>query len=100
MRPIGAMIFGHYGDRMSRKAVLIITIALLSVATVLIGCLPAYSTLGVFAAVLLTLCRLAQGSAIGGEPGYCVYLVAGAKLPAIASFKSIKSPSMKQKFIF
>lgn len=75
MRPIGAIIFGHYGDRMGRKAVLIITIALLSIATVLIGCLPGYSTLGIFSAILLTFCRLAQGLAIGGEPGYCVYLV-------------------------
>src|SRR5919198_864161 len=73
-RPVGAAIFGHFGDRIGRKATLVTTLVLMGVATFLIGCLPGYSALGVFAAVLLVLLRIAQGIGVGGEWGGSVLL--------------------------
>jgi metabolite-proton symporter len=66
-RPLGAALFGHYGDRIGRKALLVITMILMGVATTGIGLLPSYRTLGVWAPVLLTIGRLFQGLAVGGE---------------------------------
>src|SRR5215210_9113480 len=60
-RPIGAAIFGHYGDRVGRKATLITTLMLMGIATFLIGCLPGHSTIGVAAPILLVLLRIVQG---------------------------------------
>ena len=68
-RPIGAAIFGHYGDRVGRKAALITTLMLMGVGTFLIGCLPTHATIGFMAPVLLTLLRLIQGIGVGGEWG-------------------------------
>ena len=68
-RPIGAAIFGHYGDRIGRKAALIATLTLMGVATVLMGVLPGYATIGVWAPILLTLLRIVQGIGVGGEWG-------------------------------
>src|SRR6266498_2465734 len=73
-RPIGAAIFGHFGDRIGRKATLITTLLLMGIATFLIGCLPGYGTLGAFAPVLLVLLRIAQGIGVGGEWGGSVLL--------------------------
>jgi metabolite-proton symporter len=73
-RPIGAAIFGHYGDRVGRKATLVITLMLMGIATFLIGLLPGYDTLGVLAPVLLTLLRIAQGIGVGGEWGGSVLM--------------------------
>jgi metabolite-proton symporter len=73
-RPIGAAIFGHYGDRIGRKATLITTLLLMGVGTFLIGCLPTYHTLGAFAPVLLVILRIAQGIGVGGEWGGSVLL--------------------------
>ena len=73
-RPVGAAIFGHFGDRIGRKATLVTTLLLMGVATFLIGCLPGYGALGVFAAVLLVLLRIAQGIGVGGEWGGSVLL--------------------------
>jgi metabolite-proton symporter len=73
-RPIGAAIFGHFGDRVGRKATLVTTLLLMGVATTLIGLLPGYATLGVAAPILLTLLRLAQGIGVGGEWGGSVLL--------------------------
>lgn len=66
-RPVGAVIFGHYGDRIGRKNTLISTLLLMGVATVLIGLLPGAETIGVAAPIILVALRFAQGFAVGGE---------------------------------
>jgi MFS family permease len=66
-RPFGGILFGHLGDRYGRRFVLIITLALMGITTMLIGLLPTYSQIGVFAPVLLVTLRFAQGVALGGE---------------------------------
>ena len=66
-RPVGAVIFGHYGDKFGRKATLVASLLTMGVATFLIGCLPTFEDIGLWAAGLLLLLRLAQGFALGGE---------------------------------
>jgi metabolite-proton symporter len=66
-RPVGAAIFGHWGDRLGRKATLIVTLLLMGVASALIGVLPGTNTIGVAAPILLVVLRLLQGIAVGGE---------------------------------
>jgi metabolite-proton symporter len=66
-RPVGAAIFGHWGDRIGRKATLIITLLLMGISTALIGVLPGAGTLGLLAPTLLVFLRLVQGIAVGGE---------------------------------
>jgi len=73
-RPVGAAIFGHFGDRIGRKATLVTTLLLMGFATVLIGVLPGYSVLGVAAPLLLTLLRIVQGIGVGGEWGGSVLM--------------------------
>src|SRR5256885_10487051 len=73
-RPIGAAIFGHFGDRRGRKAMLVTTLMLMGISTFLIGLLPGYATLGYTAPVLLTLLRIAQGLGVGGEWGGSVLM--------------------------
>src|SRR5262249_1900534 len=73
-RPIGAAIFGHYGDRRGRKASLIATLMLMGVSTMAIGFTPDYGTIGIWGAVLLTLGRVLQGIGVGGEWGGSVLL--------------------------
>jgi len=73
-RPIGAFIFGHYGDRVGRKSTLIITLVLMGVSTFLVAFLPGYATIGLWGAVLLTILRLLQGIGVGGEWGGSVLL--------------------------
>ena len=73
-RPIGAAIFGHYGDRVGRKGTLVTTLLLMGVATFLIGVLPTYKSIGLTAPILLTLLRVAQGIGVGGEWGGSVLL--------------------------
>ncbi|TAL52843.1 MFS transporter [Pandoraea sp.] len=68
-RPIGGIIFGHFGDRLGRKAILILSLILMGVCTVLNGLLPTYESLGIWAAVLLVLLRIGQGISFGGELG-------------------------------
>ncbi|SEJ58824.1 Na+/melibiose symporter [Pseudomonas linyingensis] len=68
-RPVGAVIFGHIGDKYGRRSALVITIALMGVATTLIGVLPTFATAGIVAPILLTLLRAVQGVATGGEWG-------------------------------
>lgn len=74
-RPVGAMVFGHFGDRIGRKKLLVISLLMMGGATTLIGCVPGYATIGVAAPILLTVLRLIQGFALGGEWGGAVLLV-------------------------
>jgi MFS family permease len=73
-RPVGAFIFGHYGDRAGRKAALIATLLLMGVATVLVAFVPGYSMIGIWGAVILTVLRFIQGVGVGGEWGGSVLL--------------------------
>src|SRR5580700_306104 len=73
-RPIGAAIFGHWGDRIGRKATLIATLLLTGIATTMVGLVPTYDSIGMWGAVLLTLLRLIQGIGVGGEWGGSVLL--------------------------
>ncbi len=66
-RPIGAMVFGHFGDRFGRKATLVASLLTMGIATFLIGCLPTYQSIGWWAALFLLILRLVQGFALGGE---------------------------------
>src|SRR5262245_10565548 len=66
-RPMGAALFGHFGDRIGRKALLIITMMMMGIATVGIGLIPSYETIGIWGAVLLTIGRALQGLSLGGE---------------------------------
>ncbi|MGB1190944.1 MAG: MFS transporter, partial [Pseudomonadales bacterium] len=74
-RPLGGVIFGHYGDRVGRKKTLVVALMLMGVATTLIGLLPTYATIGVFAPLMLVLLRFVQGLAIGGQWGGAMLLV-------------------------
>jgi len=75
-RPVGGLVFGHFGDRVGRKRLLMVSLILMGVSSTLIGCLPTYATIGPAAAILLTALRLVQGFAVGGEWGGAV-LMAG-----------------------
>ncbi|MGO1326273.1 MAG: MFS transporter, partial [Brevibacterium aurantiacum] len=80
-RPLGGIIFGHFGDKLGRKAMLIWTMMIMGVATAVIGILPTYETIGWWAPALLVLLRCIQGVAVGGEWG-------GAALMAVESAPS------------
>jgi len=73
-RPIGAAIFGHYGDRIGRKAALIATLLLTGLSTFLVGCVPTYEQIGVWGAIILVVLRFIQGIGVGGEWGGSVLL--------------------------
>ena len=73
-RPIGAAIFGHYGDRIGRKATLIVTLLMTGISTAAVGLVPGYASIGIWGAVILTLLRLIQGIGVGGEWGGSVLL--------------------------
>jgi metabolite-proton symporter len=73
-RPIGAAIFGHYGDRIGRKATLIATLMLMGTATFLVALVPTYASIGIWGAVILTILRFVQGIGVGGEWGGSVLL--------------------------
>ncbi|MCZ6459353.1 MAG: MFS transporter, partial [Gammaproteobacteria bacterium] len=74
-RPIGGIIFGHYGDRVGRKAALVTALVMMGIATTLIGCLPTYSMIGGAAPLLLVILRFTQGLAVGGQWGGAMLLV-------------------------
>jgi len=73
-RPVGAAIFGHYGDRIGRKAALIATLLLMGIATFLVAFVPTYAQIGVWGAIILTVLRFVQGIGVGGEWGGSVLL--------------------------
>jgi MFS family permease len=76
VRPIGALLFGHFGDRIGRKAALIATLLLMGVTTFLMGLVPTYAQIGIWGAVILSVLRIIQGLALGGEWGGSVLLTA------------------------
>lgn len=81
-RPLGGLVFGHYGDRLGRKKLLVLSLMLMGLSSCLIGLVPTYETIGVAAPIALTVLRLVQGFAIGGEWGGAVLIVSeheGAK---------------------
>lgn len=73
-RPLGAVVFGHYGDRVGRKTTLVAALLTMGISTVIIGLLPSYESIGVLAPLLLALCRFGQGFGLGGEWGGAVLL--------------------------
>jgi metabolite-proton symporter len=73
-RPVGSALFGHFGDRIGRKATLVASLLTMGLSTVFIGLLPTYATIGVLAPLLLCLCRFGQGLGLGGEWGGAVLL--------------------------
>ena len=75
-RPLGGIVFGHYGDRVGRKKMLVVSLLMMGGATVAIGLLPTYATIGIAAPLLLLALRLLQGFAVGGEWGGAVLMVA------------------------
>lgn len=74
VRPFGGILFGHIGDKLGRRVSLVITLLLMGIATVLVGCLPTYETIGIMAPILLILLRALQGLAVGGEWGGAVLM--------------------------
>ena len=75
-RPLGGVVFGHFGDRVGRKKMLVVALMLMGIATFAIGLLPTYASIGVAAPILLLVCRLLQGFAVGGEWGGAVLMAA------------------------
>src|SRR4029077_11270420 len=73
-RPVGGIVIGHFGDKIGRKSMLVLTLMIMGVATFLIGCLPTHAQIGPWAAVLLILLRIAQGFGVGGEWGGAVLM--------------------------
>ena len=73
-RPLGGIVFGHYGDKIGRKSMLVITLLIMGVATTLIGLLPSFATIGIWAPILLVVLRFLQGLAVGGEWGGAVLM--------------------------
>lgn len=73
-RPLGGIVFGHFGDRVGRKSMLLITLLMMGIPTILIGLIPSYDRIGYWAAVLLVIMRFLQGIAVGGEWGGAVLM--------------------------
>ncbi len=95
-RPIGSALFGHFGDRIGRKATLVTALLTMGISTVLIGLLPTYASIGVLAPALLALCRIGQGLGLGGEWGGAVLLATEnappGKLAWYGSFPQLGAP--------
>ena len=95
-RPIGSALFGHFGDRVGRKATLVTALLTMGISTVFIGLLPTYASIGVAAPCLLALCRVGQGLGLGGEWGGAVLLATEnappGKLAWYGSFPQLGAP--------
>jgi metabolite-proton symporter len=85
-RPIGGVVFGHFGDRLGRKKALVTALMMMGVATTLIGCLPTYAMIGVAAPILLMVLRFVQGLAVGGQWGGAMLLVTESAPPGKRGF--------------
>ena len=85
-RPLGGAVFGHFGDRIGRKRMLALTIIIMGIGTFLIGCLPTYSQIGIWAPILLITLRLVQGVGIGGEWGGAVLMMVETARPTQRGF--------------
>jgi len=95
-RPLGGIVFGHFGDRLGRKRMLVVTMVLMGVASTLIGLLPTYDHIGVWAPILLVVLRVLQGVAVGGEWGGAVLMSAEhatSRRGMWASFTNAGAPS-------
>ena len=73
-RPIGAIVIGHYGDKVGRRSMLVLTLMMMGIATVCVGLLPTYASIGIWASVLLVVLRLVQGFGVGGQWGGAVLM--------------------------
>jgi MHS family shikimate/dehydroshikimate transporter-like MFS transporter len=85
-RPVGGIIFGHYGDRIGRKTMLVLSLLIMGVATFLIGLLPTYESIGLLAPILLVVLRLFQGIGVGGEWGGAVLMAVEHSPPGRRGF--------------
>ena len=85
-RPLGAIVFGHFGDRIGRKATLVTTLMIMGIATFIIGLLPTYEVIGIWAPALLILMRFCQGLGVGGEWGGAVLMVVETAPPEKRGF--------------
>jgi metabolite-proton symporter len=85
-RPVGGVLFGHFGDRLGRKRTLVLALLLMGIATTLVGLLPTYSTVGIWAAVALFVLRICQGLAVGGQWGGAVLLATEYAPPSRRGF--------------
>ena len=96
-RPLGGIVFGHFGDRVGRKRALVIALTMMGIATTLIGCLPSYASAGAAAPVLLIVLRFVQGIAIGGQWGGAVLIATESAPPArrgfYGSFAQVGAPA-------
>ncbi|OPB29314.1 MFS transporter [Bartonella sp. WD12.1] len=96
-RPLGSIIFGHFGDKIGRKATLVAALLTMGISTVIIGILPTYETVGWWAPFLLTMCRLGQGIGLGGEWGGAILLATENAPPEkrgwYAMFPQLGSPA-------
>ncbi len=75
MRPVGAAIFGHIGDKHGRRVALLLSIILMTLSTVLIAFVPGYQSIGILASILVVCLRLLQGISLGGEAGNAPFLI-------------------------
>jgi metabolite-proton symporter len=95
-RPLGGLVFGHFGDKFGRKKLLVLSLLMMGGATVLMGVLPTYASIGIGAPLLLTLLRLVQGFALGGEWGGAVLIVSehgdGSRRGFFASWPQAGAP--------
>jgi len=73
-RPLGGVIFGHFGDKIGRKSMLVLTLTIMGISTVAIGLIPSYASIGIWAPILLLVCRILQGIGLGGEWGGAVLM--------------------------
>jgi metabolite-proton symporter len=85
-RPVGGVLFGHFGDRLGRKRTLVLALLLMGVATTLVGLLPTYSTIGIWAAIALFVLRICQGLAVGGQWGGAMLLATEYAPPSKRGF--------------